>query len=485
MVDFKFTSVAQNTRLEDAGPIKFGTSGWRGVLAKEVTFQRVARLSRSMAFLIKQHSSSKKITIRLGYDTRFLSRVFAELMATIFANAGINVDIEDDVCTTPALVYCTMKGPYDLGVNITASHNPFYFHGVKIITSSGLAGNSLTKNIERLCLLDQSNGPLDIYSQHEGNVREVSARRDYVEHILEFLDVESIRESAPFVVYDPLYGCASKCFGALFSKLGVATSSIHGYPDPWFGGLLEAAPSPHTLKDLSREVIRSNALLGLASDGDGDRFGVIDFDGSFVKNNDVIALLVDYLYKEKKLKGPVVRSVSSSTIIDRIANNYKESAIESPVGFKNITSIMGKCGANVGVEESGGFSYAPNLPDKDGIMADMLVLEMRLKSGRSIKDELELLYNRYGRFYHERFDLPVGDNSGESKFNHFVNMLPKALPGSSMIKDSTVDGFKRFYENDSWILLRRSGTENRIRIYVETKLIEVFNATVNWVTSLT
>ena len=461
-------------------PIRFGTSGWRGILAREVTLSKVVTLANAIAVYLSLGDPEARRVVRLGYDTRFFSRLFAELIACTLVRSGVSVDFEAYPITTPALSFATIQGKYDLGINVTASHNPFYYHGVKLTTRTGLADGSLTGQIEALC--DKSTVvPKPI--ENEGMLRSVSAKEDYVEHLCSLLDVQAIYKANPFVVYDSLYGASARCFGSLLNKVGAVAFPLHAQPDPYFGGLDETAPSPRALRDLAYEVRQRGALLGLATDGDGDRFGVMDDQGVYVDNTDLIALIVDYLLRVRGERGAVVKSVSTSSMVDRIARAFGVEVIESPVGFKNIASRMVQSSGLLGVEESGGFAYSPNIPDKDGLLTDMFALEMRVKEG-PFHEQLLRLRSRYGELTFQRLDIPIAEARSEKAFRLAIESLPSAFQGASMLHDSSLDGYKRYFEDDSWILIRPSGTENKIRLYFESASLDVFRAMLAWAEGL-
>lgn len=477
----QFLSLFENLTFDKNDfPIRFGTSGWRGILAREITLSKVVTLANAIAAYMTRDDQNGQHVVRLGYDTRFFSKMFAELIASTLVRAGVSVDIETYPNTTPSLTFATIQGKYNLGINVTASHNPFYYHGVKLTTSTGLADSSLTGEIEALCDINVT-FPRPV--ENGGMLRNVSAKEDYVEHLCSLLDVRAIYDANPFIVYDPLYGASSRCFGSLLNKVGAVAFPVHAQPDPYFGGLDETAPSPKALRDLAFVVRQKGALLGLATDGDGDRFGVVDDQGVYVENTDLIALIVDYILRVRAERGAVVKSVSTSSMVDRIARAFGVEVIESPVGFKNIASRMVQCSGLLGVEESGGFAYLPNIPDKDGLLTDMFALEMRIKEG-PFSEQLLRLRSRYGGLSFQRVDIPVSEARSEEVFRLAIENLPSAFKGATMKHDSSLDGFKRYFEDDSWILIRPSGTESKIRVYLESASLVVFRAMMAWAEGL-
>jgi phosphomannomutase len=393
--------------------------------------------------------------------------------------SGISADLDSHPSTTPSLFLATIQGGYALGVNVTASHNPFYYHGIKLTTQVGLADEDLTRAIEELC--DRQVRVLD--EPIEGMLRYVSAKEDYIEHILSLIDTDPIQKANPIVVYDALFGAGSRCFSELLFKAGVLGFPLHTDNDPYFGGLEEAAPSPKTLGELAHEVRKKGAIMGLATDGDGDRFGVVDDEGNYLENTDFIALVLDYLFRVRGERGAVIKSVSTSSLIDRIARAYGMEVIESPVGFKNIAKRMVQSRGLVGVEESGGFAYSPNLPDKDGLMADMLALEMRVKEG-PFREQVCRLKSHYGDSMFQRIDIPVAENQTDQAFHRAVESLPRSFLGGSTEEESTLDGFKRSYIGDSWVLIRFSGTESKVRLYFESPIKGVFQEMLSWAKTL-
>lgn len=475
----EYLSLIEGMSLKNDFPIRFGTSGWRGILAREVTLPKVVNLANAIAAYLKDKNPCGNIVVRVGYDTRFFSKLFAEVIAYTMIRSGISVDLESRPTTTPSLSLATVQGGYALGVHVTASHNPFYYHGVKLTTSTGLADEDLTRGIEDLC--DRQARVLD--RPIEGMLRSVSAKEGYIEHVCSLIDRQSLQKASPVVVYDALYGASAECFGQLLFKAGVLGLPLHTNHDPYFGGLEETAPSPKTLGELSHEVRTKGALMGLATDGDGDRFGVVDDEGNYVENTELIALVLDYLLRVRGERGAVIKSVSTSSLVDRIARAYGMEVIESPVGFKNIAKRMVQSRGLVGVEESGGFAYAPNLPDKDGLMTDMLALEMRIKEG-PFREQVFRLKSRYGDSMFQRVDISVAEDQPDKAFYRAVEGLPRSFCGSPAEAESTLDGFKRSYMGDSWVLIRSSGTENKIRVYFESPSPEVFQEMLSWALAL-
>ncbi len=451
--------------------IKFGTSGWRGIIAEDFTFPNLRKVSRGIRnYLIEANLSDKGIVI--GYDTRFLSKEFAKEVAKIFAESKIKVLFLSEAAPTPVVSFTILKYKTAGGINITASHNPYYYSGLKYSPSwGGPAEPEVTSKIEEL--LNKEND-LEIKKSFEDFVNEnaieiIDPSDEYIESLLKVLPYEI--EFKNRVIFDPMFGTGIKYLKKLF-KNNENILLIHDKFDPLFGGL-EPVPYEEYLLDLKNEVFDKKAFLGLALDGDADRFGVISSDGTFITPNEVLSILAFYLGKEKN-EG-IGRTISTTRLIDKIAYFYNKEVYETPVGFKFIGMLIRDGRIYIGGEESGGLSIKNWLPEKDGILADLLMMEICEKENASPKELIDDLYNKFGRFYTKRIDLRFSDKERAIVKNFIDNFSENKIFELKIKNIDKKDGLLINLEEEfSYILFRISGTENVVRVYFETQNESLF-----------
>ena len=452
--------------------IKFGTSGWRGIIAEDFTFPNVRKVTRAIIRFMREKGYERNGVV-VGYDTRFLSKEFAMTVSTIFAENGIKVYFTEYPTPTPVISFEIIKKGTGGGVNITASHNPFYYSGIKYSPPwGGPAEPEVTKMIEK-------------FIPHSSSTKPEGEFDDYVKSgVIEIFDplneyVSSIKEVLPFnfdfkkpVIFDVLFGTGARYVKELFKGFK-NIKLIHDRVDPLFGGL-EPVPYEHELKELKEYVKRERAIIGLALDGDSDRFGVISSDGTFITPNEVISI-ISYFFipkwkREVKKSLGIGRTVSTTRLLDEIASYFNIPLYETPVGFKYIGMLIRDEKIFIGGEESGGLSIHGWLPEKDGILANLLVLGIVEDKKLPPKDLIEEVYKKFGRFYTHRIDIRFREEEAE-KVVEFINKFDKDLLFGLKVKEiNRKDGLLiKFEDGVSWVLLRKSGTENVIRFYFESK----------------
>jgi len=453
--------------------IKFGTSGWRGIIAEDFTFGNVRKVSRGIRnYLLNENLVGSGIVV--GYDTRFLSKEFAKEVSKVLAESGIKVFFLKEEAPTPVISYTILKYKTSGGINITASHNPYYFSGIKFSPAwGGPAEPEVTKKIEEFLNKESSEETkydFDFFVK-KGVIEIIDSTDDYINDLLKVLPYEF--ELNNKIVLDPMFGTGIKYFNKIFEKYLDKISIIHSNFDPLFGGL-EPVPYEEFLIDLKNKVIEKNAFLGLALDGDADRFGVISSDGTFITPNEVLSILAFYLGKDKK-EG-IGRTISTTRLIDKIANFYKIEVFETPVGFKFIGMLIRDGKIYIGGEESGGLSIKGWLPEKDGILADLLVLQICEKEKASPKELIDNLYKKFGRFYTKRIDLRFKKEEREKVLNYIENFNEDIIFNLKIKNIDRKDGLLINLESEfSYILFRISGTEDVVRVYFETLDKELFN----------
>jgi phosphoglucomutase len=446
--------------------IKFGTSGWRGVIGEDFTFEHVRLATQGIVNYLRKTVDRKKMSVVVGYDTRFLSEKFGAEAAKILAFNGIEAYLSSRDVPTPVVSFETIRRGAVGAINFTASHNPPEYNGLKYSTADGApALPEVTQEIEtEIRALEEKNERIDMYEKPE-LIREIEPRERYLAELREKIDVDVIRGSGLKVAVDCLYGTSREYLDYFLIETGIQVKSIHNYRDPYFGGF-----SPEcTLKNLGelRRVVTTEGYdLGLATDGDGDRFGIIDNRDRFVSANLIFALLALYFKRERKFEGGLARSVATTHLIDAIGQKLGVEVYETPVGFKYIGELILQEKIAIGGEESAGLSIRGHVPEKDGILACLLVVEMIARTGKTIEMLIQEMYAEFGCFYSKRVDIKLTPQLRESLALKLAHP-PKEIDGLTVKKVTTLDGVKLEFEGGNWLLFRRSGTEHVARVYAE------------------
>jgi phosphoglucomutase len=448
--------------------IKFGTSGWRGIMGEDFTFQNVRLVSQATANYLKTRFPDKTISVIVNYDTRFLSERFAFEAAKVLAHNQIRVCLSERDAPSQAQAYQIIKRKAQAGINFTASFNPPEYNGFKLNCDTGAPALPIvTDEIEReFDGLSKEYSYCPYYPKTEF-ITKIDLQPDYLAYIQKKIDFDIIRKAGIKVAVDLLYGTSREYLDEILEENYISVEEIHGYIDPYFGGI---APSctEENLRELKKLVVDKRYDVGIATDCDGDRFGVIDEKGNFVIQNMVLSLILDYLIKVKGWRGGVARSVATTHMIDRIARAYDLDLYKTPVGFKYLADLFLKGKIIFGGEESASLALKDHLPEKDGIIAGLLVVEMIATTGLSLSDQLKSLFAQYGKMVGLQKDIPlVGDRS--KKLAKLIKNPPNNFAGRKVLKTETIDGVKLDLEHDDWILFRLSGTEPLIRCYAEAE----------------
>jgi len=466
--------------------IKFGTDGWRAVIAEEFTFENVKLVTLAIGKYLYNNNLAKKGVV-IGYDNRFLSEEFAEQAGIVLAGIGIKVHISKESIPTPVTAFMVRELNLGGAIMITASHNPPKYNGIKFIPDyGGPAEGKVTDEIEANfndLLEKNSYKRLDLLlSERNSNciscnngISYLSNFDSYKEKILMVLDKDLIKGSKLKVAVDTMYGAGSKILpDILINYLDIDIKVFNNFRDVLFGGMLPD-PSENNLKTLKDEVVSNNLDIGIALDGDADRFGVIDGKGVFISPNNVISMILYYLIKTRKYNphDSVVRTVATTHLIDEICKKNSIDLIEKPVGFKYIGKEMLNNNVIIGGEESGGLSIKGHIPEKDGLLAGLLLIEIQsyLKKydiGFYLSDYLNELYDEFGTFYNTRFDIKVPMDRKEKIINYFTGQKGKVIDGKKVSSINQIDGTKLLFEDNSWLLVRLSGTEPLVRCYIES-----------------
>ncbi|MDO8490553.1 MAG: phosphoglucomutase/phosphomannomutase family protein [Dehalococcoidia bacterium] len=446
--------------------IHFGTDGWRAVMNDRFIFGNVRLVAQAIAtFLIKEKRSSQGVAV--GYDARFMSERFAQEVCSVLAGNGIPCYLPARDIPTPLTAYSIVDKQTAGAVMITASHNPSEYNGMKFMPwYVSPAGPEITSKIEAELATLEHNGvraASPSSAEYRNLVQPMDTWPAYARHIGTLLKPPQSRHR---VVVDPMYGSGRGYLKDALADRGASVEEIHGWRDPLFGGS-SPEPSAESLRELSERVKETGADLGLAGDGDADRFGVVDRDGAYVTPNQIIALLLWHLVKNRGWKGPVVRTVTVTHLVDAIARDLGLDLVETPVGFKWVGEVMREQGAVLGGEESGGLSVKGHIPEKDGILANCFALEMVDTAGASLGEQLEVLFKKYGRFYNGRANVRVSEEAKAELMKRLTQDPPQTLAGKRLVEVNRKDGAKLIFDDQSWLLARPSGTEDMVRIYLE------------------
>jgi phosphoglucomutase len=452
-----------------SSPIKFGTSGWRGLIADDFTFANV----RLAVTAIADHVNDVKrnSTILVGYDTRFYSEEFSQLAVDILQQHHIHTLLCETFTPTPAIAYEIMRRKLDGAINFTASHNPAQYHGLKFSSAdAGPALPEVTKDIEARAakLADKGGVPKSAVSHDTKKSETVNLRETYLKRLAELVRFDVLLKGKSKFVVDALHGCGAGYLNGILADHGVSIHAMRTDRDCLFDGTGPDV-SEENLAPLRKSVIESGAAAGLATDGDADRFGVIDRDGTWVSPNHVLALVYDYLVESRGWKMPAARSVATSQMIDAAANAYGQKTYQTPVGFKYIGQLIREDKIALGGEESAGLTIRGHVPEKDGILACLLVAELLAARGCSLSDQIKALFKKLGReFWPVRENLHLSD---EQKANAIKKVAVDAstLVGRKVVSVDRTDGAKFVFDDGSWMLLRLSGTEPLLRLYVEAE----------------
>lgn len=446
--------------------IKFGTDGWRGVIAREFTFDNLGLVAQAtMDWMTREGLADQGLVV--GYDRRFLSREFACRVAEIAAGNDIKVLLCDDVAPTPAVSWAAKALQAGAGVMITASHNPPIYNGFKIKENfGGSARPETTCLLEQIVAYNRTEGRLVRSVPYEeacrsGRIEQFDAATGYLQQLGHLVDMEAIRKAGIPAVADPMFGAGSGFFKRL---LGI--DEIHAESNPSFGGR-PPEPIGENLQELCGLLATGRYRVGLALDGDADRIGAVDERGEFFSSHAIFTLLLKHLVERKGLSGGVVKTVSSTRMIDLLAQKYDLPLYETPIGFKHICELMLEQQILMGGEESGGLGISGHIPERDGVLMGLLLLETVAVTGKGLRQQLEEIMNEIGHFYYRRIDTHISGEAKEALLQRLRSEPPDTIASRSVAATNFSDGFKFVFDNGDWLLVRPSGTEPVLRLYSE------------------
>lgn len=447
--------------------IKFGTDGWRGIIADDFTYENVRKVAGAIAAYILKHEDPKRGLI-VGYDTRFGSQRFARLASEVLAGAGIPIKLANDYTPTPAVSLAVKQFGAAGGVVITSSHNPWNWNGVKF---KGKFGGSATPQIikgieEQLYAGASPNG-------QKTRIEEVDLKQAYIEAICKFADLNLISKAKLKFVIDSMYGSGRGVLPKIFRDHGVEHIAIRQELNPLFPGINPEPIEPHVAL-LQQTVVKERCHAGLANDGDADRIGAVAEDGSFVDSHKIFSVLLRWLLERKKWPGDVVRAFNTTRMLDRIAKKHGRKLHECPIGFKYIADLMMEREIAIGGEESGGIGYSRYLPERDGVLNALLLANVMAEEGKPLGQLVADLQREYGHHYYGRRDLHIPDDVKQSAIQRARADGTRGLGKYSILSKENLDGVKFFLDAptngngaEAWVLLRASGTEPLLRVYAE------------------
>ena len=448
--------------MPDLPSIKFGTDGWRAVIAREYTFANLERVAQAFAdYLLALNSS---LSVVVGYDHRFLSERFAQHASEVMAGNRLRVALFPEAMPTPLISWAVKELKADGGIVITASHNPAEFNGFKIKAPwGGSAPPETTLAVERLI---DSNQPKRAAIVDDGNAQLASTIESYRNQIASYIDLEKLRESRGKVVVDPMHGSGGNWVEGFLTGSTLEVETIRGFRDPLFGGV-SPEPIDSNLSPLKRRVVETKSLVGLATDGDADRVGAVNELGETMNMHQVVPLVLLHLVRQRKMTGAVVRTFSQSVLLKRIAAAHNLKLYETPIGFKYIADLMLRDDILIGAEESGGIGVKGHIPERDGILNSLLFLEAVVTAGVTPSEMLRQLHREFGEFHFARKDLRVDPNPGQQLVERLAESPPPEIAGYKVVNVETMDGTKLLFDDESWLLFRQSGTEPVLRVYSE------------------
>ena len=453
-----------------ATQIKFGTSGWRAVMAEEFTFANVERVVQGIArYVLSQKSKGAKVIV--GRDPRFLGETFCGMAAQILSKQGITPLTITEPAPTPAISYAVIQSKADGAINFTASHNPPEYNGIKFSTPDGApALPEVTKAIEAEIAAFDSNPDTAHTARAEIQAQSIDPRRMYLSRLREIVDLDAIKKAGIKVAFDPMWGAARGYSDAFLREAGIPVATVHDTRDVLFGG---HAPEPddHLLEDLRVKMRETGASIGIATDGDADRFGIVDEDGTFLQPNYVIALLFDYLVETRGWKNGVGKSVATTNLINALAEKHGIELHETPVGFKYIGELIKADKILIGGEESAGLSIRKHVPEKDGVLAGLLCCEMVARRGASLGAQLKQVFAEVGSYFPSRENFRLTPEV-KQKFTEKLRSDPDEFHGIKVAQAVRTDGLKLVLADGSWVCYRLSGTEPVVRVYSEAGSLE-------------
>ncbi|MQA00384.1 MAG: phosphoglucomutase/phosphomannomutase family protein [Dehalococcoidia bacterium] len=460
-----------------APEIKFGTDGWRAILADDYTFDNVRAVAQATAEYMRRHDLASQGVV-IGYDTRFLSGTFAGAVAEVMAANDIPVALTSNFVPTPALSHAVRQREAGLGVMITASHNPARWNGYKVKPSyGGSAPAEVTGEIEHavpgIITGDRVRSMPLGEAEAKGLVERFDGQAPYLKALRDYVDMEAIRSASLNALFDPMFGASQGWLTEALGEGGTRIHEIHGVRNPSFPGIRAPEPIASNLHEFLEELKGGGYDVGLAADGDGDRFGLADERGRFITQLQTFALLTYYFLEVRGERGPIIRSITMTRMVDRLGEQYDCPVYETPVGFKYLGPKMMETDGMIAGEESGGSAFRGHIPERDGVLAGLLMLDWIAKTGKRPSELLAELYERVGPHEYDRVDVTLRADDRPAILQRMDEVAPDTIAGLKVESKDTLDGYRFTLEGGWWLLLRFSGTEPLLRIYAEMPDMEL------------
>ncbi|MBQ8758209.1 MAG: phosphoglucomutase/phosphomannomutase family protein [Clostridia bacterium] len=455
--------------------IRFGTGGWRAEIGKDFHMENIKKVAQGLCIFMKNKNLAE-LPVIVGYDRRFLSRDASQWIAEVLAANGIKVLCLNRSAPTPMVMHYVLKNKLHFGLEVTASHNPSNYNGIKIIVEEGRDAplettEELEQIIDGLGAEDIISEPLDMCVS-DGKVEYLkNPFNGFLDDILGVLDTKAIRDRGLRILFDPMHGSSAYPLNVIFHTTRCTVDMINGDLDAYFGGSMPA-PTETTLKDLAMKVVKGGYDLGIGVDGDGDRLGIIDSNGEYINANEILVLLYHYLHEYKGWKGPVVRNLATTHLLDKVAEDLGEKCYEVPVGFKYISSKIDEVDAVLGGESSGGLTVRGHIHGKDSVYAASLFVEMISKTGKTPTELMNEIRAKYGTYEMVENNLKFKPEQKDEILN--IVMTERKLPefDTKVVRVNYEDGCKVYFEDDSFVICRFSGTEPLLRIFAESSTAE-------------
>lgn len=452
--------------------IMFGTDGWRGIIADDFTFANVAACAQALADYLREQGPEGR-TVVIGYDTRFASESFAAICAEVLAANAIGVLLSNRAVPTQVTSYGVVHTGSAGAIMITASHNPPQWNGFKVKSEIGssaepnvtselekrIADVIARSSVKRMPLADALKG---------GQVNMIDLEPPYLEHLSQLVELDKLRQAGLNVLVDSMFGAGAGYLKRLLKGGTLKLTEIHSERNPSFPGMQQPEPIAHNLTGLISRVKRAHYSVGLATDGDADRLGVVDENGEFLTQLQVFALLCLYLLEIRGERGALVKTTTTTSMVFRLAELYGVSALETPVGFKYVAPVMIANNALIGGEESGGYGFRGHIPERDGILAALYFLDFMVRARKTPTQLIRHLYSKVGPHYYDRLDLEFNPGDRQGIMSRFAQTTPGEIKGEKVVKIDRSEGIRLFLSDGSWLFIRLSGTEPIMRVYAES-----------------
>jgi alpha-D-glucose phosphate-specific phosphoglucomutase len=450
--------------------IKFGTDGWRAIIAEDYTFDNVRACAASAARYLKQHGLESHGLV-VGYDARFASENFAEAVAEVVAGHGIKVALTSVLCPTPVVSYSIIDRNAGGGIVITASHNPWQWNGFKYKPEyGGSASPEIVEQLEAVLpdIVGRNVPLIEIdEARRAGLVEDFDPRPPYLAQLARLVDLEALRSAGLNVCYDAMYGTGAGYFAELLAGGSTRLTELHGFRNPIFPGMHAPEPIARNLEEMARTMAAGEFDVGIATDGDADRVGIADESGVFIDQLQAFGLLAYYLLEYRGDRGPIVKSITTTAMVQRLGDLYGVPVHETKVGFKFLGPKMMETDALIGGEESGGYGFRGHVPERDGILAGLYMLDFVARSGKRPSELLAELYEKVGPHYYDRIDVTLREDQREAIRKRAEEARPDTVAGIPVTAFDDTDGYRFTLSDRGWLLFRFSGTEPLLRIYTE------------------